>query len=231
MIIQILSKIINKGYLDKNKYDITSPFFAGANVAFRKGALSEAGSYDNNCKSGEDQDICFRIAQKGFELYFEPRAVIFHKNEMSLRLFARRWYYYGFHHPYLFKKHSSKGFKLFISKFRKNEQSLYHQLFKAKLPFTVIIFLTPFLVMHVLFAITLISLILGLATAALVSGGLLIIVGIQNFKADIRRKNMLEALIFIFLRYIANLALLGGGFLGGIKSGMVYFSGTLDCNN
>ena len=83
MIIQILSKVINKGYLDRNKYDITSPFFAGANVAFRKCALSEAGFYDNNCKSGEDQDICFRIAQKGFELYFEPRAVVFHKNEMN----------------------------------------------------------------------------------------------------------------------------------------------------
>jgi len=85
--------------------------------------------------------------------------------------------------------------------------------------------------MHMLFAITLISLVLGLATVALVSGAALIIAGIQNFKADIRRKNMLEALIFMFLRYIANLALLGGGFLGGIKSGMLYFGGTLDCNN
>ena len=119
MIIQILSKVINKGYLNRSSYDISSPFFAGTNVAFRKEALVNAGNYDTNCYSGEDQDICYRIAKKGYELYFEPNAVVSHKNEMSLRLFARRWYYYGFHHPYLFRKHSTKGIKLYISRLDK----------------------------------------------------------------------------------------------------------------
>ena len=83
MIIQILSKVINKGYLNRSSYDISSPFFAGTNVAFRKEALVNAGNYDTNCYSGEDQDICYRIAKKGYELYFEPNAVVSHKNDVK----------------------------------------------------------------------------------------------------------------------------------------------------
>jgi GT2 family glycosyltransferase len=230
MIIQILSKVLNEGYLNRSSYDITSPFFAGANVAFRRQALSEAGFYDNNCMSGEDQDICFRIAQKGYELFFEPKAVVLHKNEMSLRLFARRWYNYGLHHPYLFKKHSEKGLLIFVPKPGRKEQSLYHRLFSAKMPLTAIIFLTPFLIMHILAAMTIISFILGLTSLAIVSLSMFIVVAIYHFKADIKRKNIFKALVYVFLRYTANLALWAGGFLGGLKTGMIYSSGSLDCN-
>ena len=108
MIIQILSNLFEEGYLKREKYSLISPFFAGANVAFRRQALDQVGFYDENCNSGEDQDICFRIAKGGWDLYFEPKAVVRHKNRMVLRAFIHQWFNYGFHHPYLFKKHDSR---------------------------------------------------------------------------------------------------------------------------
>lgn len=232
MIIQILSKVINKGYLNKDHYDISSPFFAGTNVAFRKKALVEAGYYDNNCKSGEDQDICYRIAQKGYELYFEPKAVVFHKNEMSFRFFIRRWYYYGYHHPYLFKKHANKGIKLYISKFDKSKQSLYHLVIDKKFPLSFIVFFTPFLLLNILL-IGLIGLrIAGSSiTPMLIVSSFVVISALYCFRFDIKRRNGTESLIFVFLRYTANLALLIGGFFGGLKQKMLYFNGTLDSKN
>jgi len=53
MIIQILSNLIDEGYLKRERYSLISPFFAGANVAFRREALKQVGAYDENCNSGE----------------------------------------------------------------------------------------------------------------------------------------------------------------------------------
>ncbi len=122
MIIQILSNLFEEGYLQK--YSLLSPFFAGANVAFRTQALSQAGLYDVNCHSGEDQDMCLRIAKAGWELYFEPKAIVRHKNAMTLRTFVRKWFDYGFHHPYIFKKHSPKSLKIYRTGKRSEEESI-----------------------------------------------------------------------------------------------------------
>ena len=43
MIIQILSNLFEEGYLPRESYTSLSPFFAGANVAFRKKALEQIG--------------------------------------------------------------------------------------------------------------------------------------------------------------------------------------------
>ena len=44
MIIQILSNLFEEGYVSRENYTSLSPFFAGANVAFRKKALDQVGA-------------------------------------------------------------------------------------------------------------------------------------------------------------------------------------------
>jgi len=226
MIIQILSNLIEEGYLQR--YSLLSPFFAGANVAFRSQALSQVGTYDANCHSGEDQDMCFRIANAGWELYFEPKARVRHKNTMTLRTFVRKWFDYGFHHPYIFKKHSSKGLKIYRTGKRSEKESLYKCLFGMRFPFHILIFLTPFLTMHLILALAILFVIIGLYIPAIIGGLITLAIAASYFKADINRKNVLQTGAFIFLRYAANLALLLGGFLGGAKLGMLYISATFD---
>lgn len=229
MIIQILSNLFEEGYVHRESYSSLSAFFAGSNVAFRRQALSQAGPYDVNCYSGEDQDMCLRIARAGWELYFEPKATVGHKNKMTLRAFVRKWFYYGFHHPYIFKKHSSKGLRVYYrTNTRSRGKSLYSSLIDMKSPFNIHIFLTLFLTMHLLLVLTVLLAIIGLYIPAAAGGLITLTIAAFYFKRDINRKNILQSTAFIFLRYAANLALLLGGFLGGAKRGMLYISATFD---
>ncbi len=232
MIIQILSNLFEEGYIDREKYTPLSSFFAGANAAFRRQALSEVGPYDTNCFSGEDQDMCLRVARAGWELYFEPKALVRHKNKMSLRAFIRKWFDYGFHHPYIFKKHAAKGLRVYTaSSNKKRRESIYHTLLGIRFPLNAHIFFTPFLTMHLLLLLALLLALLGLFIPAITTGVTGLIVAACYFKADITREKLPRSVAFIFLRYSANLALLAGGFLGGIRLKMIYISATFDCTS
>jgi GT2 family glycosyltransferase len=226
MIIQILSNLFEEGYM--RKYSLLSPFFAGANVAFRSQALSQAGLYDVNCHSGEDQDMCLRIAKAGWELYFEPKAIVRHKNAMTLRTFVRKWFDYGFHHPYIFKKHSSRSLKVYRTRKRSEEGYIYRCLLSMRFPFHISIFLTSFLAMHILLALSILFVIISLYIPAIIGGLVTLTVAASYFKADISGKSILQTGVFIFLRYATNLALLLGAFSGGAKLGMLYISATLN---
>jgi len=231
MIIQILSNMIDEGYLKREQYSLLSPFFAGANVAFRREALQQAGEYDENCNSGEDQDICFRLASAGWELYFEPKAVVSHKNRLTLRAFVRQWYNYGFHHPYLFFKHNYRGLRIYRTSGSSTKVVLYSKLFGMKFPFPAMIFLTPFLTMHFLLLIAVIFAAVGLNIPAIVLGVLTIALAAFYFRFDLDWRKPWRTLVFIPLRYMANLALIGGGFLGGAKLKMLYIGATFDYKN
>ena len=231
MIIQILSNLFEEGYLKRESYTALSPFFTGANVAFRSQALSRVGSYDSTCYSGEDQDICLRVANAGWELYFEPKAIVRHKNKMTMRAFVRRWFDYGFHHPHIFKKHGPKGLKIYHTGKRSEEGSIYKCLLGIRFPFNTLIFLTPFLIMHILAVISILFAIIGLHLPAIIGGVFTLGIAASYFKRDVDRKYILKTSVFIFLRYAANLALLLGGFLGGARLGMLYISATFDFTN
>jgi len=228
MIIQILSNLIDEGYLKREQYSLLSPFFAGANVAFRSEALKQVGAYDENCNSGEDQDICFRIANAGWELYFEPKAAVRHKNRMVLRAFIRQWFNYGFHHPYLFIKHNYKGLRIYRTSSRREEGVLYRSLFSMRFPFSILVFLTPFLAMHFLLVLAVLFAAIGLSIPAIVFGALTVAVALFYFRLDMDWRSPRQTLEFVFLRYTANLALIAGGFLGGVKVGMLYIGATFD---
>lgn len=228
MIIQILSNLFEEGYLKGEEYNLLCPFFSGDNVAFRRQALSQVGSYDKNCYSGEDQDMCLRVAGAGWDLYFEPKAIVRHKNEMSLRAFIRKWFNYGFHHPYIFKKHGAKGLKIYQTSKRSEKGALYKCLFDKGFRFDILIFLTPFLIMHIILALAILFAIIGLYIPAIIGGLITLAVAVSYFRSDIGGKNILRTPAFVFLRYAANVALLLGGFLGGVKLGMLYVSATLD---
>lgn len=232
MIIQILSNLFEEGYLERDKYSVLSAFFAGANVAFRRKALNDTGLYDTNCRSGEDQDMTLRVAGAGWELYFEPKAIIRHKNKMTTRGFVRKWFNYGYHHPYIFRKHSSRGFHVYhvgaTNSQRESGSPLYRRLIGIRLPLTINIFITTFLFIHIFLVVAIVLAVLGLFIPAAIVGALLLALSAAYFKVDFGRRKLSQSLAFMYYRYIANAALLLGGFLGGIKAGMLYISPTFD---
>ena len=228
MIIQILSNLVDEGYVNGDGYCFTSPFFAGANVAFRRKALLGVGDYDSNCLTGEDHDMCLRVSRAGWDLYFEPRAGVRHKNRLTLRSMARQWFGYGYHHPYLVKKHTPRGLRLYRLGRDAGSGSMYRPLVEKPFPFHVSVFLTPYLTMHLMLALAIVFAAIGLYVPAIVAGAVAVAEGIRVFRADFSAGGVVRSAKFILLRYIANLALISGGLLGGARQRMLYINATFD---
>jgi len=228
VIIQILSNLVDEGYVNRDGYGFTSPFFAGANVAFRREALLEVGDYDSNCITGEDHDMCLRMSRAGWDLFFEPRAGVRHKNRLTSRSLAGQWFGYGYHHPYLVRKHTPSGLRLYRLGRDASSGSMYRPLVKTPFPCHVSVFLTPFLTMHLLLVLAIVLAAVGLHTPAIVAGVLVAVEGIRVFRSDFSAGGIVRSAKFILLRYIANLALVGGGLLGGARLRMLYVNATFD---
>lgn len=229
MIIQVLANLCDEGYLEKEENSLTSLFFSGSNVAFRREVFQQIGLYDTNCATGEDQDISIRINNTEWELYFQPKAVVGHKCRTSVKAFIKQWYRYGLHHPYIFKKHNPESLIVYQRKRESKKGVLYRRILYTKgFPLHALIFISPFLIMNLFLVLTILTVLLGLNTPSIILGSITFILGIYYFMPDIEIKHLLRTIRFIFLRYMANLALLIGGLLGGAKLKMIYISGTLD---
>ena len=91
-----------------------SPFFATANVAFRRSAIDEAGGEFWSQPTGEDVDFCLRILKAGWKLYFAREAVVRHMHRVSLESYLKQWYGYGYGHPLLVSRHARHGLEVVV---------------------------------------------------------------------------------------------------------------------
>jgi len=229
MIILILTDFFDEGYLKKNPDSLISIFFSGANVAFRRKVFNDISLYDVNCVAGEDQDISIRITNSAWECYYQPKAVVGHRSRKTIKAFLKQWYGYGLHHPYVFKKHNPKSLMVYLKKKKVKKESLYKRaIYKKPFPLFILIFITPFLIMNIFLILSILSILLGFNILSFVLGLITLGIGIYYFIPDIAIRHPWRTVKFIFLRYLVNLALLIGSFLGGAKSKMIYISATFD---
>lgn len=84
----------------------SAPFIITANALFVRSKIVEAGGFDPRCAiSGEDADLCWRMADRGGRLAFAPDALVYHRHRATVRAFCRWMYRYGMGTVYLLKKH------------------------------------------------------------------------------------------------------------------------------
>jgi O-antigen biosynthesis protein len=68
----------------------------GCNMAFRKSALEEIGSFDERFQvAGDDVDVCWRLQESGRTLGFSAGAVVMHRRRDSVRRYLKQQYGYG----------------------------------------------------------------------------------------------------------------------------------------
>ena len=91
-----------------------SPFFATANVAFRRSAIDEVGGEFWHQPTGEDVDFCLRMLRRGYRLYFAREAVVRHMHRVSLASYLKQWYGYGYGHPLLVAQHAAPRFEVVL---------------------------------------------------------------------------------------------------------------------
>ena len=76
--------------------DRVAEHIPGCNMAFRRDALEAVGSFDPQFRiAGDDVDICWRLADHGWQLGFAPAAVVWHHRRATLRDYWRQQREYG----------------------------------------------------------------------------------------------------------------------------------------
>ncbi len=228
MIIQVLANLRDEGYLERGRHPTVAPFFAGANVAFRREALDQVGGFDPACETGEDCDICARIALADWDMYLHPGATVSHGNPSKLSQLVRQWFRYGLYHPYVFAKHNESALEFYVRLGRTAGGQRHGCLFYRRLPVGVVVFVTTFLLLHLCLLLTLVAGVLGCAPAAWAAGGAAAVLAALYAWPDVSRHGLLRGAAFTLIRYAADMALFVGALIGGLRQRMLYLSATID---
>jgi GT2 family glycosyltransferase len=72
---------------------------SGANMAFRKSVLDEIGGFDEVLPSAEDIDAFFRVLRHGYDMVYEPAAMVRHHHPETYESLRRRVFDWG--HGYM----------------------------------------------------------------------------------------------------------------------------------
>lgn len=89
--------------------DQVAEHIPGCNMAFRKARLQAIGGFDPQFRiAGDDVDICWRLQQRGWQLGFNPAALVWHHRRNSLLTYWRQQKNYGKAEALLEKKWPEK---------------------------------------------------------------------------------------------------------------------------
>jgi cellulose synthase/poly-beta-1,6-N-acetylglucosamine synthase-like glycosyltransferase len=200
MIIDITRCNYAPGYLPKATQGFFNPFFATANVAFRREALRETGGFDPNCQTGEDVDISIRVSRAGWELWYEPEAVVNHQDPHTFWQLLRQWFGYGLGHAYVYKKHLGRPrLQAYWPGGKAADSRPYGARCVLDLPF-------PFY------------------GVVFLSGALAAGLNYASLRFDLRRP--LYSLAMLGLRYAGDTAYVTGALLGGLRERALFLEAT-----
>lgn len=178
-------------------------------AAYRRAIFCENGGFDPifTTASVEDQELSFRLAQKGYRLVFAPAAQVEHIHDENLREYFRRKYYIGYWKALLIRWHPE----------RMVQDSHTPQVLKLQIVLlAATLGLLPLAMLGIWLPLLrwLMVPLVGLIIAFLVSGG--------PFLAKLAQRSPALALAGPGILYTRALAL-GAGYVAGT----VHFAGTL----
>jgi cellulose synthase/poly-beta-1,6-N-acetylglucosamine synthase-like glycosyltransferase len=84
-----------------------APYVITANCAARKSTLEAVGGFDPALPRAQDADISFRLVGAGYRLVFLEGAVVYHRNDRTLRGLMLKGFQHGFAAVRLFETHPS----------------------------------------------------------------------------------------------------------------------------
>jgi GT2 family glycosyltransferase len=84
--------------------------FPTANFAVRRDLLLQLKGFDEEVVIyGEDYDLCARLYARGASIQYSPEAKIYHYHRTTFAGMLRQAFGFGRSHPYLIRRHASKG--------------------------------------------------------------------------------------------------------------------------
>lgn len=216
----------NNGYVPKLGSAVIQPVFASANIAVRREVLNEVGGFDNAAGTREDADLSLKIAATRWLIFHDERATVQHVFRARLGQLCKQWYRYGLDHAYVLRKHTRPGLELFTRTGTDRGMMGY------RIPFPIRVFLplTLFHVFHFSIVASLVCWHFSMPYLAAACGIVAVMSGFKHFFLPLPRKRFKEWAVFLCLRYVMNWAFVTGGFIGGLRHGMINLEPAHDRN-
>ena len=144
------------------------------NVMYRKRVLEEVGGFNHNLVAEDDEELDYRIKEKGYKILFTPDAKVLHYRRPTWKKFAKMAWNYGIGRTQVIKLHRDMG-------------RWYHYIVPALILTIVILFVLAFL--KPVFPLT--------ASLILVSGG--IGIGLMSLYLSVKTGRMRNLFNFCLL--------------------------------
>ncbi len=85
------------------------PWSMTANLVVSRDLFRSVGGFSESLTTGDDADLCWRIAARGVNLHYEPSAIVFKRHRSGALPTFRQYLAYGRGHPLLFRRHRDAG--------------------------------------------------------------------------------------------------------------------------
>jgi len=90
------------------------PYVVGANAGFVTAELRMVGGFDEELRSGNDVDVCYRLGLRGHSIGLAHNAVIWHEDRATVAGHFRRFRFYAVYQVLLFAKYRHASGKTFV---------------------------------------------------------------------------------------------------------------------
>jgi len=95
---------------DQMAHQVSIDFVDTYAAAYRRSVLLEYGCFDTSfpTASVEDQELSFRLAERGLRLVFAPQAIVYHQHPPTLRHYLRRKFKTAYWKTLVLRQHPEK---------------------------------------------------------------------------------------------------------------------------
>ena len=108
VVLSFLSKPGSRYGLEANEV-IETFHNSGCNVAYRKNAIEEAGWFNEKLVTCEDEELDYRIKEKGYKILYTPNAKVYHYRRPTWKRFCKQAYKYAVGRMQAIKLHWKMG--------------------------------------------------------------------------------------------------------------------------
>ncbi len=230
MLIDILVKSRKGGCLAKEMPGSLS-FFSNNTLSIRRSILDDIGNYDEDCHRSEDVEICARIARSDWMMFLATDMIFQHRPRTNLKALMKQWWGYGEYIPYVFQKHNAGQWEIFYQRGDASTEPFapglrYRKLlYLERMPLTVCVFITPFLICHLFLLASIVSFILGWNLNGTLFSILSLLAFFVYVQPDFQNKTAVEKGIqLMYIRYLVNLSFFVAQLINGLRIGTLYIA-------
>lgn len=229
MLIDILVKSRKGGCLAKEMPGSLS-FFSNNTLSIRRSILDEIGTYDEDCHRSEDVEICARISRSDWMMFLSTEMIFHHRPRTSIKALMKQWWGYGEYIPYVFQKHNAGQWEIFYQRGDASSQPFapglrYRKLlYLERMPSTICVFITPFLIFHLLLLSTILAFTMGWDLPGIALGIMASLAFLSYAQPDFQNITFFGGLQLMYIRYLVNLSFFAAQVVNGLRMGTIYIA-------